>query len=191
MITGTLSKGYMGATRWDGVKSKEHLYGSDLSKAVRTELKAQGIKGVTVKASTFAGGQELVVTIKPAQGDFVSFEEYKKSRSIEDYVHDGESIWLDSERRWLSFDEYQSLPKTKQSEVFEHLVTIEYRCEQEMSMLQYNYEKCEAFTEQLKKKIGAILSVIRMFNYDDTNSQVDYFDTNFYYNIKLKGGHYV
>jgi len=56
VITGSFSKGYLGAVRWDGIKSNLHLYGAELSKEIRGALKEHGIKGVSVKCKTFSGG---------------------------------------------------------------------------------------------------------------------------------------
>lgn len=58
-LGGTISEGYLGATRWDGNKSGKYLYGAELSKAIREELKAQGIKGVSVSCKTYSGGQSI------------------------------------------------------------------------------------------------------------------------------------
>ena len=77
-LGGVVSDGYMGALRWDGNKSNQHLYGSDLSKAIREELKRQGIKGVSVSCKTFSGGQKLTIKVKATAADFIGRDEYIK-----------------------------------------------------------------------------------------------------------------
>ena len=103
-LGGTISDGYMGAYRWDGNKSRLHLYGSGLSKAIREELKAQGIKGVSVSCKTFTGGQEITVKVKAAAEDFTDREEYINDyaagkyglRATWFYTEDGESVHRDN-----------------------------------------------------------------------------------------------
>lgn len=117
-LGGTISEGYLGATRWDGNKSGKYLYGAELSKAIREELKAQGIKGVSVSCKTFSGGQHITVKVKTMADDFAE-------------------------------------------------------------------DTADGYTEAFRAKLDRINAVLDAYNYDDTNSMVDYFDTNFYRTIKV------
>ena len=105
-LGGTISEGYLGATRWDGNKSGKHLHGAELSKAVREELKAQGIKGVTVSCKTYSGGQSVRVRVNDTATDFVSRDEYINNYSCNDigywlYTEDGEQIHRE---KWFALD---------------------------------------------------------------------------------------
>ncbi len=51
--------GYMGGGAVYGSKSRKALYGADLSAAIRADIKAAGIKGVTVKCKSYSGGQSV------------------------------------------------------------------------------------------------------------------------------------
>ena len=41
-------------------------------------------------------------------------------------------------------------------------------------------------TAETMKKLQAIDSIIAAYRYDNSNGMVDYFDTNFYYDLRLK-----
>ena len=183
MINGKFSEGYLGATRWDGVRSHEFLYGADLSKAVRQELKQRGIKGVTVRCSAFSGGQELTVTIKTSESDFIPFDEYKGRKTALDFFSEGH-VWVGS--RFVTLDHYNDMTPEERTALRDELASETYKHEKLGDCLQYSYERCDSFTDELKSRIRKVKTVIDAFRYDDTNSQVDYFDTNFYYDIRVK-----
>lgn len=77
-----VTDGYLGATAVYGAKSQEHLQGSDLSAAIREDIKRSGIKGVTISCKTYAGGQSITATIKTTEADMVSLDEYKASYRV-------------------------------------------------------------------------------------------------------------
>ena len=77
-----VTDGYLGATAVYGAKSREYLHGSDLSAAIRADLKAAGIKGVTVSCKTYAGGQSVTATIKTTPADLVTLDEYVNNYRI-------------------------------------------------------------------------------------------------------------
>lgn len=59
-----------GSCRLTVLNSGKYLYGAELSKAIREELKRQGIKGVSVSCKTFTGGQRITVKVKAVADDF-------------------------------------------------------------------------------------------------------------------------
>ena len=80
-ITGTTTEeepatvigdGYMGGGAVYGSKSNRYLFGSDLSAAIRADLKKAGIKA-TVKVHSYAGGQSITVTYKTTSADYIPF----------------------------------------------------------------------------------------------------------------------
>ena len=88
---GKTSEGYMGAIRWDGSKSHLRLYGSDLSKAIRNDLKAHGIKDCTVSCSSYANGQTITVKVTAKDSDFTvdDIEPYKRRQDVSFSLEDG------------------------------------------------------------------------------------------------------
>lgn len=185
-LGGTISEGYLGATRWDGNKSGKCLYGAELSKAIREELKAQGIKGVSVSCKTFTGGQEITVKVKAAAEDFISRDEY-----INDYVagkfgfnnrwfvtEDGESIHCEKLFS-LSNEEQRRILRSHAAREYDSAVSgrtdINY----------YRIDDNKIYTEAFRAKLHRINAVLDAYHYDDSNSMVDYSDTNFYRNITV------
>lgn len=51
---------------------------------------------------------------------------------------------------------------------------------------QYHIDKYTEYKPVFLDKIKAVAQIIANYRYDDSNSMVDYFDANFYYNISVK-----
>lgn len=185
-LGGTISEGYLGATRWDGNKSIQHLYGSDLSKAIREELKAQGIKGVSVSCKTFTGGQEITVKVKAAAEDFTDREEYINDyaagkyglRATWFYTEDGESVHRDNLFS-LSDEEQRRIIRSHAAREYDSAVSGR------TDINHYRIDDNKIYTEAFRVKLHRINDVLDAYHYDDSNSMVDYFDTNFYRNITV------
>lgn len=73
--------GYLGGGAVYGSKSNIHLYGADLSKAIREDIKRAGIKGVSVRCKSYSGGQSIIATVSLPESAFVpeaEMEDLKK-----------------------------------------------------------------------------------------------------------------
>ena len=182
-LGGTISDGYLGATRWDGNKSNQHLYGSDLSKAIREELKRQGIKGCSVSCKTYSGGQSVRVRVNATAADFVSRDEYINNYSCNDigywlYTEDGEQIHRD---KWFALDadeQQRTLASHARRE-------YDYSTTHSIDINYYHIDNYTEYTEAFRAKLHKINAVLDTFHYDDSNGMVDYFDTNFYRDITV------
>lgn len=83
--------GYMGGGAVYGSKSNKALYGADLSAAIRADIKAAGIKGVTVKCKSYSGGQSITATIRTSAADYVDEADYIAAYRVRgNWVYDGE-----------------------------------------------------------------------------------------------------
>jgi len=83
--------GYMGGGAVYGSKSNKALYGADLSAAIRADIKAAGIKGVSVKCKSFPGGQSITATIRTSAADYADEADYIAAYLVrEGWVYDGE-----------------------------------------------------------------------------------------------------
>ncbi len=91
-----VSDGYMGGGAVYGSKSNKSLYGADLSAAIRADIKAAGIKGVTVKCKSYSGGQSITATIRISAADYVDEADYIAAYRVRgNWVYDGErSIYI-------------------------------------------------------------------------------------------------
>lgn len=187
-LGGTISEGYLGTTRWDGNKSGKHLHGAELSKAIREELKRQGVKGVSVSCKTFTGGQEITVKVKAAAEDFISREKYINDYDAGKYglraawfvTEDGESIHHTA----LFSDKYSN---EEQHRIIRSHAAREYdsAVSGRTDINHYRIDDNKIYTEAFRAKLHRINAVLDTFHYDDSNSMVDYFDTNFYRNITV------
>ena len=184
-LGGVASDGYMGAIRWDGNKSQKFLYGAELTAALRTDAKRIGLKGVTFRVHTYSGGQSVTATVKASDSDFVPFEEVK-SEYLQAALN---CYWLTTadgaEKHRDSFESFNS-PEFLEAQEITAKKLYENDSKDGVRINHYYIEKYRAFTAEFTAKVNLILKLLHTYNYDDSNGMVDYFDTNFYYDIEIK-----
>ena len=174
--------GYMGGGSYYGSKSHNHLYGSDLSAAIRADIKAAGIKGVTIKCHSYSGGQTLTATIKTSAADYID-----RSHFIDTYHVKYSQAWIyyGENNEYMHVDQYFALDAEEQERIRIAAAIREWNrnttAEQNVSASRVDWLKSEVV-----QKLKAIESIISSYRYDNSNSMVDYFDTNFYYDLRLK-----
>ena len=177
----TTREGYMGAIAWDGINSGKPLYGAELSQAIRDAIKRDGIKGVTVAVKMFSGGQEIKVTVKAAPTDFVSLDEYIAATRGKDFSawgwivdpDTGDTVHIDTMYQW----------DVEKCERFHRAAAeAEYRkmTEHANQINDNRIDSYKMFAPGFISKLHRIRLITNSFNYDDSNSQVDYFDRGFY-----------
>lgn len=179
---GTISEGYLGATRWDGNKSGKYLHGAELSKAIREELKAQGIKGVTVSCKTYSGGQHVTAKIKITEADMISREQY-----IADYTISTSRAWIydDKSGECIHIDKYYKLDGAEKERIRQAAAEYDYKqAAHGQDINQYSIDRETAYTADTLRKLHRVKAIIEAYRYNDSNSMVDYFDTNFYYDLQ-------
>lgn len=177
--------GYLGGGAVYGSKSNLHLYGADLSKAIREDIKRAGIKGVTVRCKSYSGGQSIGVTVALRPDEFVSLAEYVGKYEITPentwiYTGNGEPIFVDYYFGQLSAQEQEETRIAAAEYDYERMTTRENRVNK------FYIDEETHFTPETLAKIKTIQAIICAYRYDESNSQVDYFHTNFYYDIYTK-----
>lgn len=175
--------GYLGGGAVYGSKSNRYLHGADLSAAVRADLKKAGIKGATVKIHTYSGGQSLTVTVKLAPADYLPFNEY-----LDNYRITGGTAWIyfgDSADGYIHADKYWSASGADQERIRKAAAEYEY-CKVTTKECAYSIRNIDFLKPEAKTRIEQIDDIVAAYRYDCSNSMVDYFDTNFYYDIVLK-----
>ena len=177
--------GYLGGGAVYGSKSNLHLYGADLSKAIREDIKRAGIKGVTVRCKSYSGGQSIGVTVTLRPDEFVSLAEYVGKYEITPentwiYTGNGEPIFVDYYFGQLSAQEQEETRVAAAEYAYERMTTRENRVNE------FYIDEETHFTPETLTKIKTIQAIICAYRYDESNSQVDYFHTNFYYDIYTK-----
>lgn len=181
-----LTEGYLGVPAFYGSKSNRHLYGADLSAAIRADLKAAGIKG-TVRCKSYTGGQSLTITLTATKADFMPFEHYLANVSDIDLWRGRFDFWLPSGEHISRDDYYFNLDDTKRQRIRELIAHHDYEAPK-TDRIHTNYlEDYEhIFTPEFMQTVKKALAIVLAYRYDDSNSQVDYFDTNFYYDFCIK-----
>lgn len=179
--------GYLGGGAVYGSKANLHLYGADLSKAIREDIKRAGIKGVTVRCKSYSGGQSIGVTVTLRPDEFVSREEYIEkfepgTCGDYGYIRTENGVHRITNREFYesSAEDQQKMRLDAAEYEYEELVTKEARVNQ------YYLDNCTQFTPETLAKIKKIRDIVCAYNYDESNSMVDYFHTNFYYDIYTK-----
>lgn len=185
--------GYMGGGAIYGAKSNRALYGKDLSAAIRADLKAAGIKGVTIACESYSGGQSIHATFTIERSDT---NEAPTADPTRKYTCEFERI-LHSWYYWTVGGEQITLERfARMTEAEQTETALKYHAEQreryakKQSLNHYhmtqedNPELSAAFIAKVQK----VLAIIGAYHYDASNSMVDYFDTNFYYELHTKPG---
>ena len=135
----TETAAYMGGTGFVGSNAGKHLYGAELSQAIRDAIKADGIKGVSVSKESYSGGQSINIKVAITDADLLPVD---------------------------SADSY----RTSYSHNISH----------------YHIDSYECFTPEFKAKLHRIVLIAQSFNYDNSNGMVDYYENNFFLNLRVK-----
>lgn len=181
-----VTDGYLGGGAVYGSKSNLHLYGTDLAKAIREDIKKAGIKGVTIASKH--GNIQATITMQ--EGDIVPYDEF-----LEGYQVKGSFGWVDYRdddgvRRSIDICKYYDLDEELKERIRKETAEEEYLRDYARvnGVNHYYIDKYAGFTAQGREKIKAVLAIVSAYRYDESNSMVDYFNTNFYIDIYTKPG---
>jgi len=179
-----ITDGYLGGGAVYGSKSHLRLYGADLANAIRHDLKAAGIKGVTIARKN----GNIIATVKIAADDIVPEADF-----VRDYVEKGAFGWVDYTDengcyRSVALEDFGNLPADLRERIRTENAKKEYAkfYTHPASLNHYYLDTYTGFSAKGLAKIEAVNSLISQYRYDDSNGMVDYFDTNFYYDIYTK-----
>lgn len=183
----TVSDGYMGAYETTGSKytAKGWLFGAELSKAIREDLKRCGFKGVSVSCKTFSGGQEIRLKVKANPEDIAKETDYIKDFNINNLRY-----WIkDTKGNEMHINDLWGLPSEQITAIKDYNAKLQYdyavKSLDSYGIDMYNYREDPIFTRAFNDKIKALQKVLDAYNHDDSNSMVDYFDRHFYETITV------
>ena len=177
----------MGGIAWEGNHSNEPLYGASLTKALREAFKKCGIKGVTVRSHSYSGGQSVYITITPFDGDLLTLDEYVKASSLFDFHSCGYVRDPENDYREVLLQTAENGPKEEYDRLLRAVAKNYYdRVVEGNSINERYFDEEKIFTDQFKKRLLAIKRIVDSYNYDDSNSMVDYFNRGFYEHYRLK-----
>ena len=179
-----VTDGYLGGGAVYGSKSNLHLYGTDLAKAIRADLKKAGIKGVTIASKH----GNIQATITTTAADIVSEADF-----VNDYRVTGSFGWVDYKdengiNKTVSVCDFYNLPEYLKEKIRIDHALREYERDytHHNGINHYHIDKYTGFTDAGRNKIKAVLGIISAYRYDESNSTVEYFNTNFYIDIYTK-----
>lgn len=175
--------GYLGGGSVYGSKSNHHLYGSDLSAAIRQDLKKAGIKGVSVKIKTYSGGQSLTATVKLDPADYITFDQF-----LADYRIQGSQAWIyfgPGSCDYIHCDKYWSADADEQERIRNAAAAWDWQ-QYTTKEINRTIRSIDFLTDSAMARLHKVEDIICAYRYDCSNGMVDYFDTNFYYDIVLK-----
>jgi len=173
--------GYLGGGSYYGSKSHQHLYGADLSAAIRADLKKAGIRNTTVRCKTYTGVQNVTATIKVKPSDFISRESF-----IDRYQITPSMAWIYlSDREYLHVDKFYAADGDEQERIRTTAAAYEYE-KATTRERDVRVSWVDWLTEEAMQTLRKVDDIISAYRYDNSNGMVDYFDTNFYYDLTLK-----
>lgn len=183
----------MGGGAYYGAKSGQYLYGADLAAAIRADIKAAGIKGVTIRCESYSGGQSIHATFTIERSDLNAAPTTDPTRR---YTCEFERLLI-KYGSWMVGGEWITNKKfSEMSEDEQRITALQYHAEQRerfgkrQSLNHYHTEQNEnpELSAAFLAKVKRVIAIITAYRYDKSNSMVDYFDTNFYYDLHTKPG---
>lgn len=192
--TTTASDGYCGAIKTTGSKSDVYLRDAELSKQIRQALQSVlapelSKSDVRVRKESYSMGRSIHITLRldkskyaPTRDEYkqIVMSNVKRSKYTWIRTEDGKDIF--HEAYWGMTEEEKR--KVEQATAEQYAVWNYDRDTTDIN--QYHISNEDMLNDEGKKIVEVADQVIKAFNYDDSNSQVDYFDTNFYYDLKVE-----
>lgn len=188
------SDGYMGAIKTTGSKSQVYLRDAELSKQIRQAL--QGVlapelrkSDIRVRKEGYSMGRTIYVTLRLDKAKYApTRDEYKAS--VVENIKRNEYTWIRTEDGKDIFHEYYWTMPDKEKRKVEAATSEQYAVwnydRSEVTINHHHIDTEELLNDDGKKIVSVANQVVRAFNYDDSNAMVDYFDTNFYYDLRVE-----
>lgn len=190
------SDGYMGAIKTTGSKSAVYLRDAELSKQIRQALQAVlapelSKSDVRVRKESYSMGRTIHITLRLDKSKYAPTRDEFKQMVIDNVKRDKYN-WIkadDEDFKGTFHEAYWGMTedekrKAEQATAEQQAVWCYDRETTEIN--QYHIDSEDMLNGIGKKIVGVANQVIKAFNYDDSNAQADYFDTNFYYNLEVE-----
>lgn len=185
--------GYMGGGAVYGAKSGGNLYGADLAAAIRADIKAAGIKGVTIRCESYSGGETIHATFTIERADL---SEAPTADPTRHYTCEFERLLIKYNYWHVGGERITYKRFCEMSEAEQTAIALKYHAEQRerfaerQSLNQYHTDADEnpELSVEFLAKIKKVIAIVTAYRYDESNSMVDYFNANFYYDLNTKPG---
>lgn len=164
----------------DNIQSLPCLYGSELTAAIREDLKRRGVKGVTVRGRRGSG---ITVTIKATADDIASVEEMKTRYSYSRFTCDADRGFYNGSR-WI-YNFYDLSEEERQTE-YNNNIMHQLKSANSFSVYHHERNECPELTTAFYNKCLAVYKIANQWNYDNSDIMTDYFDRGYYLDIDIK-----
>lgn len=169
-----------------GANKPASLYGAELAKAIREDLKRRGVSGVTVRARKITYDTGITVTVKAKPEDFTSLEEMKERFSFYDFATLATRHGVYTGEKWIyNLDELSQAEKLEAYDKY-----IEYNAHKapqvNIHYLDGHRNDYNTITTAFYNKIVAVFKIANQWNYDHSDTMSDYFDVGYYLDIDVK-----
>lgn len=186
--------GYLGAIKTTGSKSQVYLGDAELSKQIRQALQnvlapELSKSDVRVRKESYSMGRTIHITLRLDKSKYApTRDEYKQS--VVDNVKRRKYTWIrTADGKDIFHEAYDKMTEDEKRKV-EQATAEQYAVwnydRDTTDINHYHIDTEDMLTDDGKEIVRVANRVIRAFNYDDSNAMVDYFDTNFYYNLKVE-----
>ena len=182
--------GYMGGGAYYGSKSRTHDRRNTLD-AIREDIKAAGIKGVTAREEPSGCTPCYTFTVKVTPEDIIPRDQFVnayelKFRFGKVYLGNGKYVDTNDLNR-MSIEEYQATKMQAANAAYDKIAKDLDNYGNGMSLGSITHADLPEFTEELNEKIHKVFQIVEAYHWDESNAMVDYFNTNFYYSVVAKG----
>lgn len=171
--------GYLGGGGYIGNNYKTWHSDQELKKLLINDFKKIEIK-TTIRCKNL-----IHITVCADDTWIVSKDEY-----IKNFTFEGINWLYDSDGDMFHINKYYELPSDKRENIKNATAKRYYnnrlKYNGEIDINKYHIDTDELLTEKAKNKLQEMIKIITSYNYDESNSMVDYFSTGFYYDIALK-----
>lgn len=164
----------------DNIQSLPCLYGSELTAAIREDLKKRGVKGVTVRGRRGSG---ITVTIKATADDIASVEEMKTRYNYSHFTCDADRGFYNGSR-WI-YNFYDLSEEERQTE-YNNNIMHQLKSVNSFSIYHHERNECPELTTAFYNKCLAVYKIANQWNYDNSDIMTDYFDRGYYLDIDIK-----
>ena len=183
-------------------KNKKTCCGAEFAAVLRADLKARGVKGVTIRAGKATYTDTIRATVTVSADDFRSAEEcaardgwslffrkqenYKVDVDGVEYSHWYSGKQTDTAKYITSGSSYKDASPESNFHIlrgFWRNQISNFDSVNEHNMERKNYVE---LTDSAFERVSAIVSIIQSYNWDRSDSMTDYFDVGFYLDIDIK-----
>lgn len=167
-------------------ENKPSLYGAELAKAIREDLKRRGVKGCTVRARRVTYDTGITVTIKATPEDFASIEEAKARFSFGSFTASAATHGFYNGKKWVyNLSDYSE--EEQEAEYNKYMLFQASKAPQiNAHWLLNNRNDYFTITTAFYNKIVAAYKIANQWNYDHSDPMTDYFDVGYYLDIDIK-----